>query len=50
MTMANEMTIADADASLAHPIVHTIGTADLRGVLSRGFDDFMAMRSADSRA
>ncbi len=40
--MANEKAIADADASPAQPIVHTIGTADLRDVLAKGLADFMA--------
>ena len=40
--MANEKAIADADASPAQPIVRTIGTADLRDVLTKGLADFMA--------
>lgn len=40
--MANEKTIADANAGPAQPIVRTIGTADLREALARGLADFMA--------
>ena len=41
--MANEKAIADADVSSAQPIIHTIGTADLRDVLAKGLADFKAM-------
>ena len=43
--MAKEKPIADADASLAQPIIRTIGAADLRDALTRGLDDFKAKPS-----
>ncbi|MBI4183878.1 MAG: DUF2189 domain-containing protein [Proteobacteria bacterium] len=39
--MPNEMSIADAGASPAQPVIRTIAVADLKDVLARGFADFM---------
>jgi uncharacterized membrane protein len=42
--MAIEKTAAATDANIDHPIVvRTIGAADLRDALAKGFDDFKAM-------
>ena len=41
--MAIEKTAAATDANIDHPIVvRTIGAADLRDALAKGFDDFKA--------
>jgi uncharacterized membrane protein len=41
--MVNQDAIAYANAEPARPAVRTIGTADIKNALSRGFDDFRAM-------
>ena len=41
--MANQRAFASAEVSHAHPIVHKIGTADLRDALTSGLADFKAM-------
>ena len=43
--MADENATAQADASLAQPIVHKIGAADLRDALVKGLGDFDAKPS-----
>ena len=43
--MANEKAVADAMASPTQPVIRTIGMADLRDALARGFADFKEMPS-----
>lgn len=43
--MANARVIAGTGETIALPVVHRIGPADLREALARGFDDFWAMPS-----
>jgi uncharacterized membrane protein len=45
MTMTNENPIADVITSGGQPVIRTIGVEDLRGFLTKGFEDFKAKPS-----